>query len=161
MWRRDGQQELFFVVGFVISLQACPDPLNREFLCEGNSVGRYVCKTRTLNFSDWNNFNPTQAIFKKLKYFLEPSIFIKVWNLAFKSRRWCAGLGSKSHWVFPQEHPHLRGIKAEWTRTASIGALSCQQGMYVKQGMWFFSSDMVKVHLVTDTSNPEGLELLL
>lgn len=35
-------------------------------------------------------FSQMQAVFKKLKYFLEPAIFTEVWNLAFPSRLGCA-----------------------------------------------------------------------
>ena len=54
-----------------------------------------------------------QAVFKKLKYFLEPAIFTKVWNLALRSRLRCAQWvwdWGKSYRVFPQKHPDARGI---------------------------------------------------
>lgn len=60
------------------------------------------------------HFNQTQAVFKKLNYFLEPAILIEVWNLALQSRLACAQWvwdWGKSHWVFPQKHPDPRGIR--------------------------------------------------
>lgn len=69
------------------------------------------------------HFSQMQAVFKKLKYFLEPAIFTEVWNLALRSRLVCAQWvcdGGKSHQVFPQKHPGPRGTgprEQAWSRS--------------------------------------------
>ena len=101
------------------------------------------------------HFDQTQAIFQKLKYFLKPAIFIEVRNLALQSRLACAQRvrgWSRSHWVFPQKHPGLRGV------VQSEQGQSQWRGRYRKQGTGFHSSDLVNVHLVSGTGvEPERL----
>lgn len=57
------------------------------------------------------HFNQTRAVFQKLNYFWEPAVFIKVWNLALRSRLACAQWvreKGRSRWAFPQKLPDPR-----------------------------------------------------
>lgn len=58
------------------------------------------------------HFSQTQAVFTKLKYFLESAVVTKVWSLALRSRLGCAKWAwdrGKSHQAFPQKHHDPRG----------------------------------------------------
>lgn len=73
----------------ITSCSPMPKPIPLEDVCAKQE--HLIAMTKI------KHFNRTQAVFQQLKYFLEPAIFIEVWNLALPSRLACAsgcGIGA-------------------------------------------------------------------
>jgi hypothetical protein len=98
---------------------------------EGNS-GRRCCakQEHLIAVTKIKHFNQTQAVFKKLIYFPEPTIFTEVWNLALKTG-WTisSGCGIEANHTRSshKKHPDPKGMgqsEQEWLQRS----LRCQQG---------------------------------
>lgn len=78
-------------------------------------------------------FQPNTSHFQEIEILPGTFNFYQVWNLAFKAGD-DVGLGQQITLGFPTGASHLRGIRQS-EQGQPQWSLSCQQGMYVKQGM--------------------------